>query len=64
MAAFIFAIAAFFVCVGCVVCTALSLWRRDTHRRLSIALLIASSLVVWTLRRIPVALVRLLLPHE
>jgi hypothetical protein len=35
----------------------------DSHRRPSIALLIISSLVVWTLRRIPV-LVRLLLPHE
>jgi hypothetical protein len=36
----------------------------DSHRRPSIARLIISSLVVWTLRRVPVVLVRLLLPHE
>jgi hypothetical protein len=35
----------------------------DSHRRLSLALLIISSLVVWTFRRVPVVLVRLL-PHE
>jgi len=46
------------------VSTALSLWRGEAHRRLSIALLIISSLVVWTFRRVPVVLVRLLLPHE
>jgi uncharacterized membrane protein len=64
MAAFIFATAAFFVCLAGVVCTALSLWRGETHRRLSLGLLIVSSLVVWTLRRVPFGLVRLLLPHE
>lgn len=64
MAAFAFAIGAFFVCLAGVVCTALSLWRGETHRRLSMGLLIVSALVVWTLRRIPFGLVRLLLPHE
>jgi len=38
MAAFVFAIAAFFVCLAGVVCTALSLWRGETHRRLSMGL--------------------------
>jgi hypothetical protein len=64
MGAFVFGVGGFFACVAGVVCTALSLWRGEAHRRLSIALLIISSLVVWTLRRVPLVLVRLLLPHE
>ena len=34
------------VCAACALCTAVSLFRREPHRRLSIALLIISSLVV------------------
>jgi len=64
MGAFVVGVGAFFACVAGVVSTALSLWRGEAHRRLSIALLIISSLVVWTFRRVPVVLVRLLLPHE
>ena len=65
MGAFVLGVGAFFfACVAGVVSTALSLWRGEAHRRLSIALLIISSLVVWTLRRVPLVLVRLLLPHE
>jgi hypothetical protein len=64
MGLFVLGMGAFFACVAGVVCTALSLWRGEAHRRLSIARLIISSLVVWTLRRVPVVLVRLLLPHE
>jgi len=64
MGAFVFGVGAFFACVGGMISTALSLWRGEAHRRLSIAFLIISSLVAWTLRRVPVVLVRLLLPHE
>jgi hypothetical protein len=55
---FVLAVAAFFACIAGVVCTALSLWRGEAHRRLSIAILIVSALVVWTLRGVPGALVR------
>jgi len=59
-----FAVGAFFVCVAGGVCGALSLWRGEAHRRLSIALLVVSALVVWTFRRVPGGLVQLLLPHQ
>ena len=63
MGIFVFAVAAFFACGASVVCTALSLWRGEPHRRLTIALLIVSSLVVWRLRYVPWSLVQVLLPH-
>ena len=64
MGIFVFAVAAFFACGASVVCTAVSLWRGEAHRRLTIALLIVSSLVVWRLRYVPWGLVQLLLPHQ
>jgi hypothetical protein len=63
MGIFAFAVAAFFACGASVVCTAVSLWRGEAHRRLTIALLIVSALVVWRLRYVPWALVQPLLPH-
>jgi len=60
---FVLAVAAFFSCIAGVVCTALSLWRGEAHRRLSIAILIVSALVVWTLRGVPGALVRAFWAH-
>jgi len=64
MGFFVFAVGAFFLCVAGVVCAALSLWRGEAHRRLSIAILIVSAFVVWTFRRVPGGLVQLLLPHQ
>ena len=63
MGIFVIAVAAFFSCIAGVVCTALSLWRGEAHRRLSIAILIVSALVVWTLRGVPGALVRAFWAH-
>ena len=34
-------------CLGCLICTAVSLRRGEAHRRVSIAILIVSGLVVW-----------------
>jgi len=42
----IYVVAITVVCSGCVLCTAVSLFRREPHRRLSIAILIISCLVV------------------
>jgi hypothetical protein len=53
MGIFAVAVAAFFSCVAGVVCLAVSLWRGEAHRRLSVAILIVSALVVWTLRAFP-----------
>ena len=63
MGIFVLAVAAFFACIAGVVCTALSLWRGEAHRRLSIAILVVSALVVWTLRGVPGALVRAFWAH-
>ena len=63
MGIFAFGVAAFFACGASVVCTAVSLWRGEAHRRLTIALLIVSALVVWRLRYVPWALAQTLLPH-
>jgi hypothetical protein len=60
LAAGILATAAFTVCVASAACAAISLWRREAHRRWSIALLIVSCLVVWAFRGVPITLVRLL----
>jgi hypothetical protein len=54
----LFAAIAAFVCVGCAVRAAVSLMRREKHRPLMIALLIASSLVIWTFRGVAVKVVR------
>jgi len=58
LAAGLFAAIAAFVCVGCAVCAAISLMRREKHRALTVALLIASSLVVWTFKGMAVRVVR------
>src|SRR5678816_1161155 len=42
----IYVVAITVVCFACTVCTAVSILRREPHRRLSIAILIISSLVV------------------
>jgi hypothetical protein len=42
----IYFLAILVVCFACVICTAVSLFRRERHRRLSIAILILSGLVV------------------
>src|SRR5262245_2131059 len=42
----IFVVAIFVVCFACVLSTSVSLFRREPHRRLSIAILIISALVV------------------
>lgn len=63
MGIFAVAVVAFFACVGGIVCLALSLWRGEAHRRLSVAILIVSALVVWTLRGVPGALVRAFWQH-
>src|SRR5258705_10725124 len=42
----IFAVAIFVVCFACALSTAVSIFRREPHRRLSIAILIISGLVV------------------
>jgi hypothetical protein len=60
---FVLAVAAFFSCMAGVVCTALSLWRGEPYRRLSIAILVVSAVVVWTLRGVPGALVRAFWAH-
>ena len=64
MGIFAVAVAAFFSRVAGVVCLAVSLWRGEAHRRLSVAILIVSALVVWTLRGVPGALVRAFWPHS
>ncbi len=46
LVACIYVVATTVVCSVCVVCTAVSLFRREPHRRLSIAILIISCLVV------------------
>jgi hypothetical protein len=46
LAGVIYVAATTVVCLACVVCTAVSLYRREAHRRLSITILIISSLVV------------------
>jgi hypothetical protein len=58
MAAFVFATAAFAVCAAAAVCAVISLRRGETHRRLTVALLIVSALVVLALWRVPVVLVQ------
>lgn len=63
MGIFALAVAAFFACIAGVVCTGLSLWSGEPHRRLSIAILIVSAVVVWTLRDVPGALVRAFWAH-
>ena len=44
----IYLVAIIVVCFACALCTAVSLFRRESHRRLSIVILIISSLVVST----------------
>lgn len=61
----LYAAATTVVCFACAICAAVSLWRREAHRRAAIAILIGSCLVVWTfgpnlLRGVP----RLLGRHE
>jgi hypothetical protein len=58
LAAAIFAATAALACAACAVCAAISLLRRETHRRLSIVFLLVSCLVVWMFKGVAIRVVQ------
>ncbi len=60
----VFVAVATLVSAGCAVCTALSLWRREAHRTMSIVLLIGSCLFLWAFGSGAIHMIRTVLGQD